>query len=107
MPTPKSLHDLRTMRSVRTRPVSEVQAYLEMNRLAGERRRLERELEMGSQKIERIQRRLDEIEEQLQGQMSELGFARHDNHAEVAMPRGRGSKAAAPESEYRQVTLEY
>ncbi len=105
MPTLKSLHDLHTVRSVRTRPAGQVQAYLEMNRLAGEQKRLERELVMWMQKIERIQRRLIEIEEQMQEHMQELGYT--NGSVEAAVPRRDDKQATAPEGKLRQVTLEY
>jgi hypothetical protein len=105
MPTLKSLHDLRTVHSVRTRPVSDIQAYLELNRLAGERKRLERELELGIQKIERIHRRMDEIEEQMHEHMQGLGYT--NGSVEAAAPRRDDKQATAPEGKLRQVTLEY
>ncbi|MBI4671554.1 MAG: hypothetical protein HY741_07790 [Chloroflexi bacterium] len=67
----KSMHDLRTIRSVRTRPRGQTQSYIEMHRYAEERRRLEQELQMWTQKIERIQRRLAELDELLQTQLAQ------------------------------------
>ena len=109
MPTLKSLHDLRTMSSVKTRPVGEVQSFIEMNRLTAEAKRLEHELDMWTQKVERIQKRLYEIEQKIQAQMVELGYTRLNNGAEAMAPHGNGKKTASAETlrELRQVTLEY
>ena len=109
MPTLKSLHDLRTVHSVKTRPIGEVQAFIEMNRLTAEAKRLDHELEMWTQKVERIQKRLHEIEQKIQAQMVELGYTRLNNGAEAMAPHGNGKKAASSETlrELRQVTLEY
>jgi predicted nuclease with TOPRIM domain len=109
MPMHKSLHDLRTMRSVKTRPIGEVQAFIEMNRLTAEAKRLEHELEMWTQKVERIQKRLHEIEQKRQAQMLELGYESRNDSADGAMPRGNEKRTASSETlrELRQVTLEY
>jgi len=105
----KSLHDLRTMRSVKARPISEAQAFSEINCLTAEAKRLEHELDMWTQKVERIQKRLYEIEQKIQAQMVELGYTRLNNGAEAMAPRGNGKKTASSETlrELRQVTLEY
>lgn len=97
MTTLRSMQDLRTIRSVRTRPRGEVQSYLEMHRYAEERKRLERELEMWMQKIERIQRRLEELDTLLQEQLLLTG-----NRSAPAR-----DEPTAPTSRVKQVTLEY
>lgn len=105
MPARKALHDLHSMRSVKTRPISTVQSFIEMNRLAAETQRLERELEMWNQKIERIHKRLTEIEQKMQAQMRELGYAK--GCGEAAAPRAADPPTTASDGKIRQVTLEY
>lgn len=64
----RTLHDIRTLRSVATRamPSSEGATFLQLHRLASEKSRLEREVEMWLRKKEQIEKRIGEIEQQME-----------------------------------------
>lgn len=68
MASPRTLHDIRTLRSVATRlaPSNESAIWLRLHRLASEKLRLEREAELWQRKRQRIEQRLSEIEQQMQ-----------------------------------------
>ncbi len=97
MAGPKTMHDVRTARSVATRamPTSEGAIFLQLHRLASEKLRLEREVELWLRKKERIEQRMGEIEQQM----------------ERLRPICSGvtieSRINAPKKAWRQVTVEY
>ncbi len=67
MPQPKTMHDVRTMRRLPP-PMglrSEISRALQLQQLAGERRRLDRELELALKKLKSVQVRLQEIAVQI------------------------------------------
>ncbi len=68
MADPKTMHDVRSIRSVSTRamPSSEGAIFLQLHRLASEKLRLEREVELWLRKKDRIEARLNEIEHQME-----------------------------------------
>ena len=68
MADPKTMHDVRSIRSVSTRamPSSEGAIFLQLHRLASEKLRLEREVELWLRKKDRIEARLTEIEHQME-----------------------------------------
>jgi len=93
----KTMHDIRTLRSVATRavPASEGAVFLQLHRLASEKLRLEREVELWLRKKERIENRLAEIEQQMESM-------RHRCPSVTVESRpGRLKK------DWQQVTLEY
>lgn len=96
MPKPRTMSDIRSLRSVHSSAVPRGQpaALLQMHRLATEKHRLEREVEMWARKKEQIERRLTEIEQQL-----EL-LRKAAAHTEET--RQKASKVA-----WREVVLEY
>ena len=69
----KTMHDVRTMRSIASRaiPENEGAIFLRLHRLTSEKLRLEREAESWQRKKERIETRLREIEQQM-GQLRQL-----------------------------------
>jgi hypothetical protein len=64
----KTMHDVRTLRSVVTRsaPTSDGALFLLLHRLASEKLRLEREVDLWLRKKERLEKRLMEIEQQVE-----------------------------------------
>ena len=94
----KTMHDVRSLRSVAARatPASEGAVFLQLHRLATEKLRLEREAEQWLRKKERLEKRLSEIE----GQME---------HLRQACPPGIAveSRLNSPRKAWRPVTLEY
>lgn len=97
MATLKTMHDVRSLRSVVTRaiPNSEGAVFLQLHRLASEKLRMEREAELWLQKKERIEKRLAEIEAQME--------SLRRSHPEVIVE----SRVKSPKRDWRQVTLEY
>ncbi|MCL4464484.1 MAG: hypothetical protein M1401_20515 [Chloroflexi bacterium] len=96
----KTMHDIRTSRSIArgTATESEGAVYLQLHRLASEKLRLERETEQWQLKKERIEKRMCEIEQQMESLRSlRPGLA----------PDVQEVRAEPPKKGYRQVTLEY
>lgn len=96
MPRPKTISDIRSIRSTCSSAIPRGQpaALLQMHRLATEKHRLEREMEMWTRKKEQIEQRLTEIEQQLQ-------LVRGvDVRAEKPRPQAAGSA-------WRELLLEY
>ncbi len=93
----KTMHDVRSLRSVATRaiPTSEGAVFLQLHRLASEKLRLEREVELWQRKKDRIEKRLAEIEQQMEGLR------------DVCPSITVESRINSPKSTWRQVTLEY
>ncbi|MBI4498612.1 MAG: hypothetical protein HY689_12005 [Chloroflexi bacterium] len=98
MAGPKTMHDIRTLRSVASRalPTSEGALFLQLHRLASEKLRLEREVELWLRKQERIHRRLGELERQME-------------HLRQLCPSLSAEAKATPPQRggWRHVTLEY
>ncbi|TAK29828.1 MAG: hypothetical protein EPO21_20425 [Chloroflexota bacterium] len=97
MAGPKTMHDVRSIRSVATRalPAGEGAIFLQLHRLASEKLRLEREVELWLRKKERLEKRLAEIQQQmehLRGQNPDLIIE---------------SRVSTPKNAWRQVTVEY
>lgn len=67
MGIPRTVHDVRTVRrtAARAGPVGEREAYTRLSQLASEKRRLTEERELWERKVERITRRLTEIDRQM------------------------------------------
>jgi len=97
MAGPRSMHDIRSIRSVATRaiPTNEGAIFLQLHRLASEKLRLEREVELWLRKKERLEKRLGEIEQQMENLRS-LGPG-------VQIE----SRLNSPKRDWHQVTLEY
>lgn len=97
MADPKTMHDVRTLRSVagRASPTDEGAVFLQLHRLASERLRLEREAELWLRKKDRIEKRLAEIEQQMEGLRS-LGTGLRVE-----------SRVNDPKPALRRLTLEY
>ncbi|MBI2863116.1 MAG: hypothetical protein HYX94_00950 [Chloroflexi bacterium] len=93
----RTMHDIRTLRSVVTRavPASEGAVFLQLHRLASEKLRLERQVEIWQRKQERIEKRLTEIEQQMEN-------LRHSDRSVTVE-----SKINRPKKALRQITLEY
>ncbi len=68
MAGPRTMHDIRSARSIATRamPTSEGAIFLQLHHLASEKLRLENEAELWLRKKERIEKRLGEIEQQME-----------------------------------------
>lgn len=96
MVQPRTMHDIRTLRSVPSRaaPSNEGAMFLQLHRLASEKLRLEREVELWLRKKERIEKRLSEIEHQMESM-------RRASHTYVE------SRVSQPKRGWREVTLEY
>lgn len=96
MPKPRGMSDVRSIRSVGTSSVPRGQpaALLQMHRLATEKHRLEHEMDMWARKREQIERRLTEIEQQL------------DALRKTAV-QIEEVKPAASRASFREVVLEY
>ena len=79
---PRTVADVRTARSMpaRSGPGGEQDAYAVLGQLARERRRLLQEQELWQRKLERITRRLAEIDAQA-GRLSRLVPPAHDRQA--------------------------
>ncbi|MCL4546070.1 MAG: hypothetical protein M1118_16015 [Chloroflexi bacterium] len=96
----RTMHDIRTVRSVATRalPNSDGAVFLQLHRLVSEKQRLEREIELWRRKRERVEQRICEIEQQME-HLHALwpGVASPDRLA----PMGGARKA------WHSVTLEY
>ena len=97
MPGPRTMHDIRTLRSVAAQRAAtdERAAFGQIHRLACEKHRLERELEFWLSKKQRIELRLAEIEQQMRTLSS------------ASFPAVNGSRAPAAPPGWREVTLEY
>ncbi|MBI4317320.1 MAG: hypothetical protein HY675_02425 [Chloroflexi bacterium] len=97
MAGPKTMHDIRSLRSVATRaiPTSEGAVFLQLHRLASEKLRLEREVELWQRKKDRIEKRLIELEQQM------------ENLRAFAPSLIVEEKVNRPRTAWRQVTLEY
>ncbi|MDO8673301.1 MAG: hypothetical protein Q7O66_17990 [Dehalococcoidia bacterium] len=93
----RTMHDIRTLRSVVTRaaPPDEGAAYLHLHRLATEKLRLEKEVEIWQRKQERIEKRLTEIEQQMANIRPGTGNITVE------------SKINRPQRTLRQIALEY
>ena len=93
----RTMHDIRSLRSVTTRslPLSESAVFLQLHRLASDKLRLEHEVELWLRKKERLEKRMTEIEQQM------------DNLRRTSPGVTVESRASAPQRPYRQVTLEY
>ena len=91
----RTMHDIRTLRSVVTRgmPTSEGAVFLQLHRLASEKLRLDREAELWMRKKERIEKRLAEIQQQM------------DRLRQVSP--GVPERAEGQRSAWRQVDVEY
>ncbi len=97
MGVPRTVHDIRTARSLPARagPGSEPDAYVRLSQLASEKHRLMGEQELWQRKLERITKRLREIDlhmDRLRRQVSEI----HDE---------QGSRS--PERLWREIELPY
>ena len=94
---PKTMQDIRTLRSIATRALrtSEGAIFLQLHRLASEKLRLEREVALWLRKQERIEQRLAEIEQQ----MAHLRQLCPSMTAE--------SRVHTPQQVWHQVALEY
>lgn len=93
MPSPRSLRDTPTIRSVLTSPLSRLaggSAYLQLYQLSTERHRLEREAEEWERRRERIAQRLGQIEEQMRRLAALVPVPGTDRH------RDRTGAAASP-----------
>ena len=92
----KGMRDVRGMRSVggHSKPASEESAHIDMHRLITERSRLQRELNMWRGNVERLEKRLADIE----GQLQELD--------QFAM-QARQARQEANEPEWQEMTLNY
>ena len=97
MTGPKTMHDVRSLRSVASRaiPTSEGAVFLQLHRLASEKLRLEREVDLWLRKKERIEIRLSEIEHQM------------DNLRNLCPNLTVETRVTSPRKSWRQVTLEY
>ena len=93
----RTMQDIRTMRSVSTRaiPTSEGAIFLQLHRLASERLRLDREVELWLSKKERIEKRLGEIEQQM------------ENLRQLCPSITVESRVNRPKTALPRVTLEY
>lgn len=93
----RTMQDIRTMRSVSTRaiPTSEGAIFLQLHRLASEKLRLDREVELWLRKKERIEKRLGEIEQQM------------ENLRQLCRSVTVESRVNRPKTALRRVTLEY
>lgn len=97
MAGPKTMHDIRSARSIATRamPTSEGAIFLQLHRLASEKLRLESEAELWLRKKERIEKRLGEIEQQME-------------RMRLLCPTVTvESRINRPTKAWRQVTVEY
>ncbi|MBI4306771.1 MAG: hypothetical protein HY678_10675 [Chloroflexi bacterium] len=97
MAGPKTMHDIRSIRSVATRavPTSEGAVFLQLHRLASEKLRIEREVELWQRKKDRIEKRLIEIEHQM------------ENLRTLSPSLTVEEKINKPRAAWRHVTLEY
>ncbi len=93
----KTMHDIRSLRSVAARavPSSEGAIFLQLHRLASEKLRLEREVDLWLRKKERIENRMGEIEQQMES-------LRH-----LCPNLTVETRVRSPKKGWRQVTLEY
>ncbi|MBI4493348.1 MAG: hypothetical protein HY690_11225 [Chloroflexi bacterium] len=93
----KTMQDVHTLHSVpgRAMPTDEGAVFLQLHRLANEKLRLEREVELWLRKKERIEQRMREIEQQM------------ESLRQLAPSMTVESTVRSPKQSWRRMTLEY